>query len=146
MKQTNIYQFRNHKSKWKGGKDMFEGTEKEIGKPLKDPHTHLSWWKHKDKCFKNALNDLYETHFIPLSIPTPLVPRVNGGVGKGGHNGGKQFCIKMHFRQLKIVFFFQWKTGSKRTHPPYLNGKFRSFFFLLIFLTVPNFTNPQILR
>ena len=47
-------------------------------------------------------NRLYETSFTLFGFPTLIVSRLSGGVGKGGHNGKKQVCFKMHFRQNKV--------------------------------------------
>ena len=49
-----------------------------------------------------SLFTLYETPFTPLGIPTLIVPRVSGEVGQGGHNGKKQVCFKIHFKQNKV--------------------------------------------
>ena len=38
---------------------------------------------------------LYGGTFTPLGIPTPIVPRMIGGVGQGGHNlKKKKFALK----------------------------------------------------
>ena len=50
----------------------------------------------------NLFFHLYETQITPLGIPIPTVRGLVMGWVRGGHNGKKQVCFKMIFRQNKV--------------------------------------------
>ena len=75
------------------------------------------------------LFNLYKTPLTPFGFPTPIVPRLSGGVCWGGVIMGKnKFALKCSSGKIKcfktMLFFFLMENRGIEDPPSQLNGKF----------------------